>query len=91
MNICIIFLELHSTMLHGMFQNHRPSGSGEDFKRFLPFDCHGSHLGHVTWTIYTNLRSRVLKMLYIKFGFNSPCGIKNALEYYVHIHIFTLF
>ena len=25
------FVELHCLMLHAKFQNHRPSGSGEDF------------------------------------------------------------
>ena len=24
-------------MLHAKFQDHRPSGSGEDFLRFLPY------------------------------------------------------
>ena len=33
-------------MLHAKFQDHRPSGSGEeDFLRFLPYM---GHLGHVT-------------------------------------------
>ena len=31
---------------------------------------HGGHLGHVTWTIYTNFRSPILGMLYMKFGFD---------------------
>ena len=34
----INFVELLSLMLHAKFQNHRPSGSGEeDFKVFLLF------------------------------------------------------
>ena len=45
-------------MLHAKFQDHRISGSGEEyFLRFLPYNGHGSHLGHVTWTIYINFRS----------------------------------
>ena len=33
--IYINFVELHCLMLHAKFQNHRPSGSGEeDFKGF---------------------------------------------------------
>ena len=32
----------------------------------------GGHLGHVTCTIYTNLRSRLL----IKFGFDLPSGFR---------------
>ena len=35
--IYINFVELLSVMLHAKFQNHRPSGSGEDFLRFLLF------------------------------------------------------
>ena len=36
--IYIDFVELHCLMLHAKFQNHRPSGSGEeDFLRFLLF------------------------------------------------------
>ena len=36
--IYIYFVELLSLMLHAKFQNHRPSGSGEeDFSRFLLF------------------------------------------------------
>ena len=31
------FVDLHSQMLHTKFQNHRPSGSEEDFYRFLLF------------------------------------------------------
>ena len=32
------FVDLRSLMLHAKFQNHRPSGSGEeDFKNFLLF------------------------------------------------------
>ena len=32
------FVELHCLMFHARFQNHRPSGSGEeDFKMFLIF------------------------------------------------------
>ena len=31
------FEEVHCLMRHAKFQNHIPSGSGEDFKRFLLF------------------------------------------------------
>ena len=39
-------------MLHAKFQDHRTSGSGEEFffKVFTIYG-HGGHLGHVTWTI----------------------------------------
>ena len=54
-----------------MLQNHRPSGSGEeDFAIY----SHGGHLGHVTWSIYTNLPSPFLRMLRIKFGFDWSSG-----------------
>ena len=55
--IYINFVELPSLMLHAKFQNHKPSGSGEeDFKSFFFFAIysHGGHLGHVTLTIYIN-------------------------------------
>ena len=32
-----LFVELESQMLHAKFQDHRTSGSGEDFYRFLPY------------------------------------------------------
>ena len=36
--IYINFIKLYCLMLHAKFQNHRPSGSGEeDFQRFLLF------------------------------------------------------
>ena len=42
-------------MIHAKFQNHRSSGSGEeDFLKVFAIYSHGSHLGHVTLTIYTN-------------------------------------
>ena len=54
----IHFVELESTMLHAKFQDHRTSGSGKDFKRFLPLYGRGGHLGHVAWTIYINSPSQ---------------------------------
>ena len=54
--IYINFVELLYLMLRAKFQNHRPSGYGE---------C------HVTWTIYTNFNSPFLRMLHMKFGFDS--------------------
>ena len=55
-------------MLHAKFQNHRPSGSGEDFLKGFAIYSHGGHLGHVTWTIYIHFCSPFLRMLHIKFG-----------------------
>ena len=62
-------------MLHVKFQNHRPSGSGEDLKVFAIYS-HGGHLGHVTWTIYINFFSLFLRMLHMKFGFDWPSGFR---------------
>ena len=41
-------------MLHAKFQDHRTSGSGGLLKMFTIYG-RGGHLGHVTWTIYTNI------------------------------------
>ena len=45
-------------MLYAKFQDHRTSGSGEEeiLKVFTIYG-RGGHLGHVTWTIYTNFGS----------------------------------
>ena len=66
-------------MLHTKFRGNRPAGSGEeDFLRFKVFTIygHGGHLGHVTWTIYTNFRSPFPRRLHIKFGFDWPSGFR---------------
>ena len=57
-------------MLIGKFQNHRPTGSGEeDFERFLLFIVMVAILV-MTWTIYINFCSPSLRMLHMKFGFD---------------------
>ena len=44
-------------MLHVKFQNHRPSGSGEeDFLKVFASYSHGGHLGYMTWAIYINYK-----------------------------------
>ena len=64
-------------MLHTKFHGNRPAGSGEeDFFKVFTIYGHGSHLGHVTWTIYTNFGSPFPKRLHIKFGFNWPSGFR---------------
>ena len=60
-------------MLHAKFQNHRPSGSGEDF---FAIYSHGGHLDHVTWTIYIKFCSPFLRMLHMKFDFDWPSGFR---------------
>ena len=63
-------------MLHTKSQGPRPSGSGEDdFKGFTIYE-RGGHLGHVTSTICTNFRSRVLRSLHMKFEFNWLSGFR---------------
>ena len=66
-------------MLFAKFQDHRTSGSGEDFLRFLPIYGRGGHLGHVTWTIYIHFRPPFPRRLHIKFGFDWPSGIREDL------------
>ena len=64
-------------MLHTKFPENRPAGSGEeDFLRVFTIYGGGGHLGHVTWTIYINIRSPFLRRLHIKFGFDSPSGFR---------------
>ena len=77
--IYINFVELQSLMLHTKFQNHWPSGSGEeDF--FFSIYSHGGHLGHVTLTIYKNFHSPFPRMLHIKFGFDWPSGFRGDVS-----------
>ena len=60
------------------FQDHRTSGSEEeDFLRFFTIYGHGGlYLGHVTWTIYKNIRSRFPRRIHMKFGFDQPSGFR---------------
>ena len=64
-------------MLYAKFQDHRTSGSGEEyfFKVFTIYG-HGGHLGHVTWTIYINCYYPFPRRLHIKFGFDWPSGFR---------------
>ena len=70
--IYIDFVELHCLRLHAKFQNHRPSGSGEDVLKIFAIYSQGGHLGHFTLTIYTNFHSPFLIMLDVKLGFDWP-------------------
>ena len=57
-------------MLHTKFRENRPAGSGEeDFLRVFTIILYGrgSHLGHVTSIISTNLNFHVPKSLHTKF------------------------
>ena len=63
-------------MLHAKFQNHRPSGPGEIFLKVFAIYSHGSHLGHVTLTIYINVHCPFLTIPHIKFGFDWPSSFR---------------
>ena len=63
-------------MLHAKFNDHRPSGSGEDFFTVITIYGHGGHLVHVTWIIYINFRSPFPRRLHIKFGFDWSNGFR---------------
>ena len=64
-------------MLYAKFQNHRPSGSGEeDLLKAFAIYSHDGHLGHVTLTIYTNFHFLFLSMLHIKFNFDWSRGFR---------------
>ena len=70
------FVELLSLMLHAKFQNHRPSGSGEEFLKVFAIYSHGGHIGHVTLVIYINFHSPYLRMIHMKFCFDWPSGFR---------------
>ena len=75
--IYLNFVEFQSLMLHTKFQNHWLSDSGEeDFLRFFSIYSNGSHLGHVTLTIYIKFLSPFPRMLHMKFGFDWPNGFR---------------
>ena len=62
--ININFVELLSLMLHAKFQNHRPSGSGEeDFKVFLlwrpSWSCDLDHLYKLSFSLPKNTQQDV--------------------------------
>ena len=57
-------------MIHAKFQDHRTSGSGEDFFKVFTIYGHGGHLGHV------HFLSPFQRRLHIKFGLDWPCGFR---------------
>ena len=76
--IYIHLKELDSLILHAKFQDHRPLGSGEE--KVFTIYRHCGHLGHVTWTIYTNFGSPFTRRLHIIFGFDWLSGFRDDLE-----------
>ena len=82
-------------MLHAKFQDHRTSGSGrEDFLKVFTIYRRGGHLGHVTWTIYTNLGSAFPRRLHIQgqglirgiFGLRFSTKVKFAVLFGLYSH-----
>ena len=63
-------------MLHTKFHGNPPTGSGEAFLKVFTIYGHGGHLGHVTWTIYTNFSSPFPRRLHIKFDFDWESGFR---------------
>ena len=61
-------------MLHTKFRENRHAGSGEGFEGVFTIYGRGGHLGHVTHMPRTNFRSRYLRRLQIKFGFDWVSG-----------------
>ena len=60
------------------------------FLKVFSIYSHGSHLGHVTLTIYTNFLSPFPRMLHMKFGFDWPSGFRGEdvsllWKYYMYI------
>ena len=58
-------------MLHTKWKSARRFWRRRYFKVFTIYG-RGGHLGHMTWTIYTNYRSPFPRRLHIKFGFDWP-------------------
>ena len=73
--VWIKFVVLEHPLLHTKFQGHQPFGCREEdfFKVFTTYG-HGSHLGHVTRSVWTNFCSPIPWRFYMKFGFNRPSG-----------------
>ena len=59
-------------MLHTKFRENRPAGSGEDFLRVFTINGHGSHLGHVTSIISSDLHFLVPESFHSKFNSEWP-------------------
>ena len=59
-------------MPHEKFHDHSAISSVEDFLKVFTINEHGSHLGHVTCTIYIHFLSHFPRRLHMKFGFYWP-------------------
>ena len=64
-------------MLHTMFYDNRPTGSGEeDFLRVFTIYEHGGHFGHVTRLIQICFHFLVPQSLHMKFVYKWPSGFR---------------
>ena len=63
-------------MLHAKFQDHRTSGSGEEYLKVFTINGHDGHLGHATCTIYIKFLSHFTGRIHMKFGIDWPIGFK---------------
>ena len=55
-------------MLHTKLNENCPAGSGEDFCRVFTIYGRGSHLGHVTSIMSSDIHFLVPETLHTKFG-----------------------
>ena len=55
-------------MLQAKFQDHRTSGSAEDFQRVFTIYGRGGHLGHLTSIMSSDFHFLVPESFYTKFG-----------------------
>ena len=60
-------------LLHIKCQGNQSTGSREEICKVFTVNRHGSHVGHVTWTIWTNFFPLSPRPLYIKLCDNWPC------------------
>ena len=77
--IYINFVELLSFILHAKFQNHRPSGSGEDFLSFSLFIAMVASLVasfNQTFISPAKLYIKVAQHA-LQFGFDWPRGFRD--------------
>ena len=63
-------------MLHAKFQDHKLPVLEKKILKVFKIYGRGGHLGHVTWTIYTNLGPPFPRRLHIKFGVDWPSGFE---------------
>ena len=63
-------------MLHTAFVEIGPPVLEKKIFKVFTIYGHGSHLGHVTWTVYINFRSPFPRRLPIKFGFDWLSGFR---------------